>query len=252
MGLIVAIHSYRGGTGKSNTVANVAALLACRGLRVGVADTDIQSPGIHTLFGLREADIKRSLNDYLWGQCAVQDAAYDVTPTACRTADGRIFLLPASIRATDIVRILQDGYDVSLLDTGFSELSATLGLDYLLLDTHPGLSEEALLSIALSDRLVVLLRPDEQDYQGTSVTLKVAERLAVPALGLMVNKAPGSLLNDQLRASLEANYGHPVWAMAPHSDALMLMGSARLFALEEPNDAVTRAWQTLADRIQNP
>src|SRR5262245_53203 len=52
MAKIIAIHSFRGGTGKSNTTANIAALLAADGRRVGVIDTDIQSPGIHVLFGL--------------------------------------------------------------------------------------------------------------------------------------------------------------------------------------------------------
>jgi Mrp family chromosome partitioning ATPase len=37
-------HSFRGGTGKSNMTANVAALLAQSGKRVGVIDADIQSP----------------------------------------------------------------------------------------------------------------------------------------------------------------------------------------------------------------
>ena len=52
MSRIVSIHSFRGGTGKSNTTANLAAILAASGRRVGVIDTDIQSPGIHVLFGL--------------------------------------------------------------------------------------------------------------------------------------------------------------------------------------------------------
>ena len=69
MSKIVSVHSFRGGTGKSNTTANVAAILASQGKRVGVIDTDIQSPGIHILFGLKEEDIKHSLNDYLWGKC---------------------------------------------------------------------------------------------------------------------------------------------------------------------------------------
>ena len=53
MSKIISVHSFRGGTGKSNTTANVTALLAREGLRVGVIDTDIQSPGIHVLFGPR-------------------------------------------------------------------------------------------------------------------------------------------------------------------------------------------------------
>ncbi len=35
MAKIISIHSFRGGTGKSNTTANVAAVLATKGLRVG-------------------------------------------------------------------------------------------------------------------------------------------------------------------------------------------------------------------------
>ena len=51
---IVSIHSFRGGTGKSNTTANLASQVALAGKRVGIVDTDIQSPGIHVLFGLDE------------------------------------------------------------------------------------------------------------------------------------------------------------------------------------------------------
>ena len=65
---ILSIHSFRGGTGKSNTTANVAAVLAQTGKRVGVIDADIQSPGIHVLFGLAGSDVGASLNDFLFGE----------------------------------------------------------------------------------------------------------------------------------------------------------------------------------------
>ena len=45
MSKIISVHSFRGGTGKSNTTANLAAVLASQGQRVGVIDTDIQPPG---------------------------------------------------------------------------------------------------------------------------------------------------------------------------------------------------------------
>ena len=44
MSKIVSIHSFRGGTGKSNSTANLAATVAEAGYRVGIVDTDIQSP----------------------------------------------------------------------------------------------------------------------------------------------------------------------------------------------------------------
>ena len=60
---IISVHSFRGGTGKSNLTANLAATLALKGKRVGVVDTDIQSPGIHVIFGLDEDTMNYSLND---------------------------------------------------------------------------------------------------------------------------------------------------------------------------------------------
>ncbi len=57
MATIVSVHSFRGGTGKSNTTANLAAILASDGHRVGVIDTDIQSPGIHVILGLSGDEI---------------------------------------------------------------------------------------------------------------------------------------------------------------------------------------------------
>jgi len=67
--------------------------------------------------------------------------------------------------------VLREGYDVGLLNDGFQSLIEELNLDVLRIDTHPGLNEETLLSIAISDTLLIILRPDQQDYQGTSVTV---------------------------------------------------------------------------------
>src|SRR5262245_61342258 len=110
MAKIISVHSFRGGTGKSNTSANLAAVLAQDGRRVGVVDTDIQSPGIHVLFGLGEEQIKYSLNDYLWGKCPIKNAAQDVTPPGVNSG-GKVFLIPSSIKAGEIARILREGYD---------------------------------------------------------------------------------------------------------------------------------------------
>jgi septum site-determining protein MinD len=41
------------------------------------------------------------------------------------------------------------------------------------------LNEETLLSILISDTLVLILRPDQQDFQGTAVTVEVARKLKI-------------------------------------------------------------------------
>jgi MinD-like ATPase involved in chromosome partitioning or flagellar assembly len=123
---IISVHSYRGGTGKSNTTANIAALLAGNGRCVGIVDTDIQSPGIHILFGLDESEMRHSLNDYLWGTCHIKETAHDLTSRLGTNIAGRVFLIPSSMKAGDIARVLREGYDVGVLRDGFQELIEAL------------------------------------------------------------------------------------------------------------------------------
>jgi septum site-determining protein MinD len=249
MSKIISIHSFRGGTGKSNTTANITTLLAIRGLRVGVIDTDIQSPGIHVLFGLDEDDMGHSLNDYLWGKCAIEETAHDVSDKMGVPIKGKIYLIPSSIKAGEIARVLREGYDVGLLNDGFHELVETLNLDVLMIDTHPGLNEETLLSIAISDALVIILRPDQQDYQGTAVTVEVARKLNVPKLLLMVNKVPMVFNFADVQKRVEQTYHSEVAAVLPHSDEMMALASAGIFSLHYPDHPVTVSLKQVADKL---
>jgi MinD-like ATPase involved in chromosome partitioning or flagellar assembly len=249
MSQIVSIHSFRGGTGKSNTAANLSALLAMEGRRVGVIDTDIQSPGIHVLFGLQEEDMTHSLNDYLWGKCGIEQAALDVTPRLGAAIKGQIFLIPSSIKAGEIARVLREGYDVGLLNDGFHALIEKLGLDVLMIDTHPGLNEETLLSIAISDVLAIIMRPDQQDYQGTGVTVDVAHKLDVPRMMLIVNKVPEVFDLDEVKSQVEQTYGCEVAAVLPHSDEMMVLASAGIFVLHHPDHPITALLKQALSRL---
>jgi MinD-like ATPase involved in chromosome partitioning or flagellar assembly len=249
MSKIISIHSFRGGTGKSNTTANITTILAAQGLRVGAIDTDIQSPGIHVLFGMDEDDMGHSLNDYLWGRCSIEETAHDVTASLGSTIKGKVFLIPSSIKAGEIARVLREGYDVGLLNDGFHDLVENLKLDVLMIDTHPGLNEETLLSIAISDALIIILRPDQQDYQGTAVTVEVARKLNVPRLLLLVNKVPEVFNVDDVRARVEQTYNSEVAAVLPHSDEMMALASSGIFALQYPDHPVTVSLRQVAAKL---
>jgi len=250
MSKIISIHSFRGGTGKSNTTANISALLAMDGARVGVVDTDIASPGIHVLFNLDESEMVHSLNDYLWGKCGIEEAAHDVTGHVGGEIKGQIFLIPSSIKPGEIARILREGYDVGLLNDGFRDVVEKLKLDYLLIDTHPGLNEETLLSIAISNALVIILRPDSQDYQGTAVTVDVAKKLDVPKMLMLVNKVPTQFDFDDVRARVEQTYDATVGAVLPHSDEMMTLASSGIFSIRFPDHVVTQGLRNLVDQLK--
>jgi septum site-determining protein MinD len=249
MARIISIHSFRGGTGKSNTTASLAAVLAADGLRVGVIDTDIQSPGIHILFGLAGEQISASLNDYLWHNRDIKDTALDMTPSLNGSASGKLFLIPSSVKPGEITRVLREGYDAQRLTQGLRRLVDELGLDVLLIDTHPGLNEETLLSVVISHVLLIVMRPDQQDYEGTGITVKVAQSLQVPRMLLMINKAPPALDPAAVKAKVEQVYGCKVAAVLPHSDEMMNLASAGIFVLRYPDHPLTALYRQVAAEL---
>jgi MinD-like ATPase involved in chromosome partitioning or flagellar assembly len=139
-------------------------------------DTDIHRRA-STLFGLRTETMGRTLNEFLRGECKIEDVAVNVAdharaaPGLDRLAGRTLFLVPSSINGQEIAAVVRDGYDINRLNAGLQTMLDSLRLDYLLIDTHPGMNEETLLSVATSDMLIVILRPDQQDFQGTAVTV---------------------------------------------------------------------------------
>jgi MinD-like ATPase involved in chromosome partitioning or flagellar assembly len=246
---IISVHSYRGGTGKSNVTANLAVCLASLGTRVAVVDTDIQSPGIHLLFGLDDTSHLRTLNDYLWERCPVHEAATEVTPEPVRDSGGRVWLVPSRLQAGEIAKVLREGYDVGLMNDGLRDLSEQLALDYLLIDTHPGLNEETLLSIAISDVLVVLMRPDRQDFQGTAVTVEVARKLEVRELLLLLNKVLPSVAAAGFVDDVSRTYKAPIVGVLPETPEMLELGSGGLFTLRSPEHPLSRELRRVAAAV---
>ena len=50
LGNIITFYSYKGGTGRSMAVANIAWILASNGKRVLTVDWDLEAPGLHRYF----------------------------------------------------------------------------------------------------------------------------------------------------------------------------------------------------------
>lgn len=246
---VVSIHSYRGGTGKSNFTANLATTIALQGHRVGIIDTDLPSPGIHNLFCLEPEQIDQALNHYLWGESSIEAVAYDVSKNVGVDGSGQLFLVPSSVKADDIARILKDGYDVKLMNDGFRRLVKRLELDYLFIDTHPGLSKETFLSIAISHILLLILRPDKQDYQGTAVTADVARQLKVRKMLLAINKVYSTLSLEALKQKVEETFNETVAGIFPLSEDMVQLASEGVFCVQYPSHPVSQEFRNVAQQI---
>ena len=243
-GRIISIHSFRGGTGKSNIAANLAATAALAGKRVAVMDTDMASPGIHVIFGMGRKKMKYTLNDYLRGDCDIGQTALDMTDKL-GIKQGKLFLIPSSMSATDITRILREGYEISDLRNGFNDVIKQKDLDYLIIDTHPGLDRETLLSMATADYLFVVARIDEQDLLGTAATLSVARKLKVPDIRIVINKKPSIYEDKAITKEVETKFKARVATIIPLLPLLIEVGSRYIVILRHPESEFAKSMAAL-------
>jgi MinD-like ATPase involved in chromosome partitioning or flagellar assembly len=166
-----------------------------------------------------------------------------------KLAGKNLWLFPSSIRGREISQILKEGVDFNKLNEGLQTTITEFNLDYLFIDTHPGLNEETLLSIATSDILIIILRPDNQDLQGTSVTIDIARSLDVPNLLLMVNKALPKYNPAELKKDIEAQFNAQVAGVLPLSFDLAENASSDLFSLRFPDHDWSKGLRGVAEAI---
>jgi len=245
---IVAVHSFLRGTGKSTVTANLAVLLAAQGQRVAVVDADVGSPALHLLFGVLN-DTGCCLNNYLRGECDIVDTIRDVTPKLGGQVTGAVLLIPASDDVSELARAARESHSFDPFCQGSQELLVQLDLDVLLLDVPAGLNEASLSLIGLSDAAAIILRLDKQDYQGTSVTLEVARRLGVPRVMLVVNLAPLMYDPAEIKSRVMQTYDCELVAVLPHSDEIMALSSAAIFAVSHPNHPMTSLLRQIANGL---
>ena len=74
----IAIHSYKGGTGKTTIAANAAALLVKMGKRVALLDLDVYAPSLHNYFKMTP---KKWINDFLDNNADIYETIIDITTT---------------------------------------------------------------------------------------------------------------------------------------------------------------------------
>ena len=75
VGKTLAFHSYKGGTGKTTLITNIAALYARNGFNVGLLDFDLYAPSLVSYFHKKPSLF---LNDVLSGECKIDDAVVDL------------------------------------------------------------------------------------------------------------------------------------------------------------------------------
>ncbi|HTJ66330.1 MAG TPA: FxSxx-COOH system tetratricopeptide repeat protein [Actinospica sp.] len=204
-GKIVTFYSYKGGTGRTMSLANVAWMLAGNGERVLVVDWDLESPGLHRfLHPFLDLDLLPDLpgvidlvREYQWAatrgtgeRTPDWHRAYADVSQSTISVDGQfpeggaLHYMPAGRRNAD--------YSTALASINWDEFYERFGggmffdalreslkaeYDYVLIDSRTGLSDVAeICTLHLPDILVALFTLSSQGVEGVSdITRNVAE-----------------------------------------------------------------------------
>ncbi|MFZ3469044.1 AAA family ATPase [Streptomyces sp. 4.24] len=234
----IVVHSYRGGTGKSSVLANLALLIAAGGRRVGVIDTDIQSPTLDQLFRLGPGP---SLADYLLGRCEIEAAAQEVALPG-------LYVVPARTGTAALRELMTTGYDVGLLPEGFDRLSCHHDLDVLLLDTHAGLNNESVTAMASADVLLIMARADRIDLLGAAETIALTGRLTCRRT-LVMSMAPEGVDREAARRRAEEVYRTPLAGILPYVPEMAALYGERIFAEAHPDHPLVREFRTIISAL---
>lgn len=187
---IIAIHSGKGGVGKSTVAANLAIALAKMGKRVGLLDADIHGPSMPKMFHVEDA---RPVSTNVNGR----DLIEPIEQYGVKMLSIGFFVDPNSAvvwrggMASNAIKQLIE-------DANWGEL------DYFLIDLPPGTSDIHLTliqTIQLTGAIVVTTpQPVALVDARKGVDLFTNEKIQVPILGLIENMSwftPAELPNNK-------------------------------------------------------
>ena len=252
MARTIAIHSFKGGTGKSTITVNLAAALASRGKRVGVMDMDLEGPGLHVMFNIDPGKVQFTLNDVLLNSASPEQAAISMNEKL-GLKTGAVYFCPASVKVSDMLRTLREGFEMESFSSAMEGIQKGFHLDYLLVDTHPGIEDDTLLAMGVCDDLILISRIDHQDIFGTAVMVEVARSLE-KNIQLLVNMIPQNMKESnasKLAGNIGANFKIPLLGWLPFSPDVVESLSNFVFVTAFPKHSMTTRFRDLAARMED-
>ncbi len=177
---IVLVMANKGGVGKSTVSANLAAGLAARGYRVGVADADIHGPNQSRFFGFVGAHVRVS-------ERGLATCDFETAPLAHPIKVGSLAFL---MEREDTPIVWRDAYKHDFMHhlIGSFDWGA---LDFLLVDMPPGTGNEL---ITLCDMLesanvaaLLVTTPQEVALMDSLKAARYCQERKLPVLGVVEN-----------------------------------------------------------------
>jgi MinD-like ATPase involved in chromosome partitioning or flagellar assembly len=255
MSKIVAVHSYKGGTGKTLLSVNLAATFAKMGKKVCIFDLDFRAPSLFAI--LKTPNIDFWFNDYLNNTCEIDKTLIDLSSRI--SGNGKFYTCLAN-PSTEAIR------DISSKDRKWEmrALGRLLALresmikdqkfDYLFFDTSPGLQYSSINAIVAADFVVVATTGDRSDVDGTKRMLVELYNLFEKKTGLVLNKVLDTSVTakkTEMQNKIKADYQVPMLGMVPCFCEILRAEGNLIFVQDKPDHPFTKILAEMARKIEN-
>jgi len=256
MGKIIAVHSYKGGTGKTSLSANLAVTYAKRGKKVCLMDLDFRAPSLHALFEAQKAEYW--LNDYLNGVCEIDKVLIDASR---EHGNGGKLLVALANPSTEAIR------DMSAKDRKWemkalgrllslrSSLLDDMGLDYIFFDTSPGLQYSSINAIVTADVVLVVTSLDASDIKGSQRMTSELYDLFEKKTAILMNKVIAEYLSskeerEKFNKHFNSVHKLPILATIPCFCEVLRAAGDYIFSEEKPQHPFTKMLNDLATKVE--
>lgn len=246
-------YSYKGGVGRSLSLANIAALLVKNGRRVVLIDFDLEAPGLDSFEEFKSVACKPGVVEYVaeFEKNKIAPIISDYIH-ACELPGnlrGKLWIMPAgkkdcaynSARANlDWIRLYDSGLGEPFVENWKAAIAKKYKPDYVLIDSRTGLTDVGgICTLHLPDLVVMLFGLNEQNVNGIAAVAKtIAESnfKKVPQLHYVASPVPNlprekdSALTKRLVAA-QKSLGIEIESSIRYQASAAL--SEKLFVLEE-------------------
>jgi MinD-like ATPase involved in chromosome partitioning or flagellar assembly len=255
LGKIIAVHSYKGGTGKTLLSVNLAATFVKHGKKVCLLDLDFRAPSLATILNVGKRDYW--LNDYLNGACEIDRVLVDLTD---RIHNGGKLFIGLANPATEAIRDMtakDRKWEMRALGRLLALRNSLLNdkaFDYLVMDTSPGLQYSSINAIVSADLVIVATTLDKSDVDGTKRMLRELYDLFEKKTEIVLNKVldgPNSPGKESIQTRIKDVYQAPLLGTIPcFCDVLRAQGNI-IFVEEKPEHPFTKVLKGIASQIDN-
>ena len=256
----ITIHSFKGGTGKSNLSANTALTLAKRGWDIALLDFDFRAPSLNALFQFNGVEFY--INDWLAQRCELHEVLIDLSAQFHTKGQFKVgFTNPSGPAINEMtVNSLNEEWQARVLQLvldGKDLLFERFGINFQIFDTSPGFALSSINAILAADELILVIKMDQLDIVGTQHLIKgVYNQTLGKRPELMVNKVPCSMLQtpddySKLRDKLSRKFGIEIISIIPCFCEVMENMSQTLFVAQQPEHQFSKSIDQLATHFDS-